>query len=91
MLSMVAHCLLVLDYYFLITNSANMAAIMATVTAITELEKGRMEAVLLEAIVGCPTIASSGTASILPFVNSVMAVTVAVIAAIFAMFVIKKE
>ena len=39
-------------------NSATMAAIMTTVTAITKMVRGRMEAFPLDAIVGQPTLHS---------------------------------
>ena len=52
MLSTIARYLVVLGYSYQPNNSANMTAIMATVTAITTMVRGRMEAVLLDTIVG---------------------------------------
>ena len=58
MLSMAARCLVVLYYSFYRTNGANMAVIKMNVTAITEMVRGKMEAVPLDAIVGQPTLNS---------------------------------
>ena len=56
MLSMIAHCLVVLGYCSSHKNGATMATTTAKVTAITEMVKGRMEAFPLNAIVGHPTL-----------------------------------
>ena len=55
---MAARCLVVLYYSFYRTNGANMAVIKMNVTAITEMVRGKMEAVPLDAIVGQPTLNS---------------------------------
>ena len=52
MLSTIARYLVVLGYSYQRKNSATMTEIMATVTAITTMVRGRMEAVLLDTIVG---------------------------------------
>ena len=54
MLSIISSCLVMLGYSSQRKNGAIMAAIMATVTAITKMVRGRMEAVPLDAIVVHP-------------------------------------
>ena len=58
MTSMVTPCLVLLVYYFYCTNGANMAAIAATVTAIAKMVIGYMGDVLLNSILGQPTLNS---------------------------------
>ena len=55
---MIARWLVVLDYSLYHTNGATMAAITTTVTAITKMVRGRMEAVPFDAIFGQPTLHS---------------------------------
>ena len=58
MLSMIPLWLVVLDYCSYRTNSKTMAATTTTVSNITKVVRGRMEIVLLDAIVGKSTLNS---------------------------------
>ena len=58
MLSMIAHCLVVLGYYYQCKNGATMTATTETVTTITKMVRGKMEEVLINEIMGQPTLNS---------------------------------
>ena len=56
MLSMVAHCLVVLAYSFYCTSGVHITEITITVTAITDMVRGWTESVPLDVIVGQTTL-----------------------------------